>query len=240
MLTVDFARLDMQPGQRLLDLGCGEGRHVLSAYALNNQGLAVGLDLGFDDARKTRESFVLDDTVARQEGERWGVVCGDALSLPFADASFDRLICSEVLEHLPDYHGALREITRVLKPGGLLVASVPRFWPEWVCWRLSSAYHEVAGGHVRIFRARRLRREIAAHGFEFRGRHWAHSLHAPFWWLKCLFWETQDSSRLVALYHRFLVWDIMQKPWLTRVLDRLLNPLMGKSVVLYFRKQPDA
>ncbi len=236
MLTVDFGRLALAPGITLLDLGCGEGRHVLSAYALNREGFAVGLDLGLADARKTRAAFVQDPAVANEEGERWAVICGDALALPFADESFDRIVCSEVLEHIPDYQGALREIGRVLKPGGLLAVSVPRYWPEKVCWWLSDDYHANEGGHIRIFRARQLRRDIEARGFEYRGRHWAHALHTPYWWLKCLFWERQEKSWLIALYHRFLVWDIMKKPWLTRWLDRMLNPIIGKSVVMYFRK----
>jgi len=66
--------------------------------------------------------------------------------------------------------------------------------------------------------------------------HFAHSIHAPYWWLKCLVGPTRDDSWMVNLYKRFLTWDIMDKPWITRFVDRLLNPLMGKSVVLYFTK----
>jgi hypothetical protein len=124
-----------------------------------------------------------------------------------------------------------------LRPGGLLCASVPRRWPERICWALSEAYHLVPGGHLRIFQASELRREIETLGFNHYHRHWAHALHAPFWWLKCVFWSTQDDNSLVRLYHRVLVWDLMERPWLTRTIERLLNPLMGKSVVMYFRKR---
>ena len=60
----------------------------------------------------------------------------------------------------------------------------------------------------------------------------------PYWWLKCLFWREpgQPDARIVQWYHRFLTWDLMKKPVLTAWLDRLLNPLMGKSVVMYFVK----
>ncbi len=174
-----------------------------------------------------------------EPGERAGsfaLAAASALRLPFPDACFDKLICSEVLEHIADYRGALREIERVLRPGGLLCASVPRRWPERVCWRLSEEYRRVPGGHVRIFRARELRGQIEALGFQHYRRHWAHALHTPFWWLQCLFWATREENPLVRLYHRLLVWDLMRRPWPTRVAERLLNPLLGKSVVMYFRK----
>ena len=67
---------------------------------------------------------------------------GDALSLPFSDNYFDRLICSEVLEHIPDYSGALAEIWRITKPGGRIGISVPHRWPEQICWLLSRAYYD--------------------------------------------------------------------------------------------------
>ena len=118
----------------------------------------------------------------------------------------------------------------------MLGVSVPRAWPEKICWKLSAGYHQVEGGHIRIFNATQLQFEIQAMGFEFQQRHWAHALHSPFWWLKCLWWNSQDSSRIIKLYHRLLVWDLMQKPWLTQILEKLLNPLMGKSVVMYFKK----
>jgi ubiquinone/menaquinone biosynthesis C-methylase UbiE len=234
MQTVDFRHFQLAPGDRVLDLGCGEGRHVISAY-VEADVTAIGVDLCLDDLRSTREKFA-DFHQPDSPRKHFGLAAANALRLPFADDSFDKVICSEVLEHIPDYRGALHEIERVLKPGGLFCASVPRAWPERICWALSDAYHQVEGGHLRIFNARQLRRQIQEQGFQYYHRHWAHALHAPFWWLKCLFWRNQDRNRLVALYHRFLVWDMLDRPRLTRVLEQLLNPLMGKSVVMYFRK----
>ena len=161
----------------------------------------------------------------------------DATRLPFADNSFDKIICSEVLEHIENYQGVLREINRVLKPEGILAISVPRTWPEKVCWHLSSAYHQVEGGHIRIFNARQLRTEIELLEFEYTHRYWAHALHSPFWWLKCLWWDSQDKSRMIKLYHRLLVWDLMHRPWITQTLEKFMNPLLGKSVVMHFRKR---
>lgn len=241
LTTVDFRRLHLAPGQRVLDLGCGEGRHAISAW-LEAPVQVVGLDLGGADlataAGRAAEFAAPDAAAARTLG--W--VRGSGLRLPFADDTFDRVICAEVLEHVPDYQTVLDEIRRVLKPGGVLAVSVPRFGPEWVCWKLSDGYHEVEGGHIRIFRQGELRAAVERRGLARFHLHWAHALHVPYWWLRCLFWERGENVWPVRAYHRLLVWDLMQGPWLTRTLDRLLNPLMGKSVVMYFiaddRPQP--
>jgi ubiquinone/menaquinone biosynthesis C-methylase UbiE len=234
MQTVEFSHFPLQRGDWVLDLGCGEGRHVISAYVAADVH-SVGVDLSLADLVKTREKFA-DFEEPDNTGKSFNLSSASALALPFADNSFDKVICSEVLEHIPDYRAALREIERVLKPGGLFCASVPRRWPEQICWALSKDYYQVPGGHLRIFRGAELRREIEDLGFDHYHRHWAHALHAPFWWLKCLFWDQQDSNWLVRQYHRLLVWDIMERPTVTRALEKIMNPVMGKSVVMYFRK----
>jgi len=233
LTTIDFRHLLLERGQRLLDLGCGEGRHAITAW-LEAPIEVVGLDRGDADVRTAQaraREFASPEGTSRLQ---W--IHGDGLRLPFPDATFDRIICAEVLEHIHDYGRMLDEIYRVLKPGGMLAVSVPRFLPEWVCWQLSDAYHEVPGGHVRIFRTRALRAAVEQRGFARLRQHWAHALHVPYWWLRCLFWSRGPDYWPVRQYHRLLVWDLMHRPALTRWLDRLLNPLLGKSVVLYFAR----
>jgi SAM-dependent methyltransferase len=235
MQTVDFKRLPLEAGDYVLDLGCGEGRHVISAY-VEGDVHSVGVDLSLQDLQTTAQKFshfAEPDSTAKS----FSLSSANALELPFADNTFDKVICSEVLEHIPDYRGALKEVERVLKPGGMFCASVPRRWPEKICWALSEEYHNVPGGHIRIFKASELRKDIENLGFDHYARHWAHALHVPFWWLKCLFWKDQDSNWLIAQYHRLLVWDLMERPALTRILEKCMNPIMGKSVVMYFRKE---
>lgn len=233
MQTIDFQRLQLRRGDRVLDVGCGEGRHSIGAY-LTADVQVIGVDLNEQDLHTARQRFEPFEDKNNPD-KSLSFQRADALQLPFADGSFDKVICSEVLEHIPDYHGVLAEITRVLAPGGLLVVSVPRAWPEEICWQLSKPYRQVEGGHIRIFNATQLRHDVEDLGWQRYARHWAHALHSPFWWLKCWRWG-QDDSKLVQWYHQFLVWDLMQRPWLTRGLEWLLNPVMGKSVVMYFKR----
>jgi hypothetical protein len=105
-----------------------------------------------------------------------------------------------------------------------------------VCWILSDEYHANEGGHIRIYRVDALRDKVLARGLRLTHTHHAHALHSPFWWLKCAVGTSKNDHPAVAAYHKMLVWDMVEQPWLTRTAESLLNPLIGKSVALYFRK----
>jgi SAM-dependent methyltransferase len=235
VLTVDFDRLGVGPGDRVLDLGCGAGRH---AFELYRRGADV---VAFDqDATELAEVGAMLAAM-ELEGEAPGAaramtVEGDALDLPFADGGFDRVVAAEILEHIPDDERAIAELVRVVRPGGTLAVTVPRWLPERICWALSDEYHQVEGGHVRIYRESELAGKLARAGVVAEGHGFAHALHSPYWWLKCAVGVDDAEHPLVRGYHRLLVWDIMRAPAATRLADRILNPVIGKSVVLYFRK----
>ncbi len=225
----------MGPGDRLLDLGCGAGRHAFEAYRR-------GADVVAFDADEAELRQVAALTAAmREAGEapataRASAVRGDATGMPFADGTFDKVIAAEVLEHVPADQQAMREIARVLRPGGTVAVTVPAWLPERICWRLSDDYHNTPGGHVRIFTRAELETKLARAGLLVGGHHHAHGLHSPYWWLKCAVGVTDDDHPLARAYHRLLVWDIMQHPAPTRVAERMLNPLIGKSLVVYATK----
>jgi SAM-dependent methyltransferase len=235
MLTVDFERLDLRDRQTLLDLGCGGGRHGFEAM---RRGAAV-VALDADDAELKDASAVAGGMVAAGElphGPAGGMVNGDALTLPFPDASFDRVIAAEVLEHIHDDEGALRELVRVLQPGGRMAVTVPTRWPERICWALDHHYHDTPGGHVRIYRQPELESKLERAGLLLRGSHHAHALHSPYWVLRCAVGVDNPDALAVRKYHDFLVWELTNRPRWARVLDRALNPVLGKSLVVYTEK----
>ena len=193
MLTVDYDRLDVRAGMRVLDLGCGEGRHAFEAYRRGAHVVAV--DLSAADLATTRDwCAAMRQTGEAPAGATATAVRGNLLALPFPDASFDRVIASEVLEHIPDDVTAMAELTRVLRPGGLAAVTVPRWLPERVCWALSDAYHANEGGHVRIYRADELAERLRAVGLTVTGNGYAHALHSPYWWLKCAVGTERDAA----------------------------------------------
>ena len=238
MLTVDFDRLGLRPGERVLDMGCGAGRHAFEMYRRGAD--VIAFDQDADELSGVRDLFVAMEQAGEvPTGAEADVKEGDALSLPFADGEFDRIVAAEVLEHIPADIQAIRELARVLRPGGTMAVSVPRWFPELVCWKLSDDYHNTPGGHIRIYSDKELVGKVVNAGLELQGKDHAHGLHTPYWWIKCAVGVKNDEHPLAKTYHRLLVWDIMKRPLVLRAADRVLNPLVGKSMVLYFRK-PDA
>jgi SAM-dependent methyltransferase len=236
MLTVDFDRIGIDPGDRVLDLGCGGGRHAFEALRRGARVTAADLD---EDALADIAVFAaaMEAQGEAPSGATLDVVRADALALPFADGTFDHVIASEVLEHIRDDRAAMRELVRVLKPGGSAAVTVPRYWPEAICWALSRDYHSNEGGHVRIYREAELTRRLKAAGLAPRASGYAHALHSPYWWIKCAVGVRRDDALLPRAYHRFLVWDLEKNAAPTRLLEKSLNPIMGKSLVVYAARE---
>jgi SAM-dependent methyltransferase len=236
VLTVRYDRLGLRAGHTVLDLGCGAGRHAFEAVRRGAH--VVAFDHDRAELKDVRGMFSAMEAEPAPGLGTGTVANGDARRLPFPDESFDRVIAAEVLEHIVEDEAAIGELARVLKPDGVLAATVPARLAETVCWWLSDEYHapHVEGGHVRIYTESGLRRRLRDAGLRPGAAHHAHALHTPYWWLKCAVGVTDGDHPLVRAYHRLLVWDIMRGPLVTRLADRLANPVLGKSIVVYARK----
>lgn len=231
-----LTRAGLRPDSLVLDAGAGFGRH---AFQLARGGhRVVALDYAADEVTGTRNTFAAMAEAGEITADRFvGVLRGDATALPFADASFDGIVTSEVLEHVQADTAAIAEMRRCLRPGGVLAVTVPTWLPEKINWMLSDDYHAptAVGGHVRIYSATELKAKLRAAGFDVVAQHHAHALHSPYWWLKCAVGVNRDDHPLVARYRRFLEWEIFSQPRSTKVAERLLAPVLGKSLVLYSR-----
>jgi SAM-dependent methyltransferase len=219
----------------VLDLGCGAGRHAFEA--LRRGAHVTALDSGAGELADVTAMFAaMSEAGEAPPGATGQAVRGDATAMPFADGTFDRVIAAEVLEHIPGDQQAMNEIARVLAPGGIAAVTVPAWLPERICWALSDDYHNVPGGHVRIYTRPELEAKLTRAGLAVGAHHHAHGLHSPYWWLKCAVGVHDDDHPLARAYHRLLVWDIMKRPAATRLTERALNPLIGKSLVVYAEK----
>ena len=239
MLTIRFNRLGLTPGDLVLDAGAGFGRHAFEIARLG--GRIVALDYADDEVRMTRATFGAMIEADEIPGDRYiGALRGDATNLPFADHTFDRVVTSEVLEHIQQDVSAIAELARVLRPGGTLACTVPSWWPEKINWLLSDEYHapKSVGGHVRIYSQTELEAKLRSAGLIVTSSHHAHALHSPYWWLKCAVGPRREDSKLVNRYKQFLEWDITKQPRSIKVAERTLSPLMGKSLIIYAKKMP--
>ncbi len=225
----------------VLDLGCGFGRHAFEV--LRRGAKVVACDMALHELHEVRATYAaMAETGEIEETSAAFTSAGDATRLPFQDNTFDRVIASEVLEHIYDDEDALDELFRVLKPQGILAITVPSYFPEKICWGISDEYHAPieVGGHVRIYKKRELETKITAAGLVPIDFHRAHALHSPYWWLKCAVGTKNDRNRLVNAYLRFLTWDIVKQPALTRFAEKILQPVLGKSAIIYAQKTANA
>ena len=233
MLTFNFKKYTLNHNGSMLDVGCGEGRHIFGVMQEYPMMKCIGLDMDDDSLKKAEEGYSYFESISEVGAE---FIKGSAYSLPFPDNTFDLIVCSEVLEHLHEYNDAVIEINRVLKPGGKFFASVPAFWPEKICWHLSKEYQNQPGGHLRIFDQKKLIHEIESRGVIFLSSEKFHSIHSPYWWLRCFFWKSQEKNLLVKVYKKILERHILKKPRIIDNIDKLMNPIMGKSFSMYFKK----
>jgi len=161
--------LQPQEGERILDCGCGMGFYLRTLSSLY-KARYTGLDGNAETLAFARQAV---------SGRGIPLVRADVLRLPYADGSFDKVLLSEVLEHLPDDRQGLAELHRVLRPGGILALTVPHrdysFWydpinrvAEGVFGRpiRHGPFAGIWANHQRLYRPEELVARLEEAGFE--------------------------------------------------------------------------
>jgi len=200
-----FDLLDRELGPRrdlkVLEIGCGAGGLL---GPLRRYGEVHGLDIDREYVQFCK----------KRGFER--VLCGSGYELPFADASFDLVCLFDTMEHIPDEAKALREVHRVLRPGGRLFVSVPAY--QWLWSQNDRIAH-----HCRRYTAGRLRRALQGSGLRPRRISYFNTMLLPLIVPAVLWQKLMDKlGRLPAGYNNTSV----QVP---RLLNGVFTALMSSE-----------
>ena len=157
-------------GFNLVDVGCGTGANLpMLRQAVGDGGAVFGFDFSPLALQWAREQVDLTNLSLSQ---------GDAMQMPLRDGCADCVTMLDVLEHLPDDKCALSEVARILKPGGVLVLSVPAYQHLW-------SAHDEALHHFRRYERTQLSRVLRGAGLKIEKLSFAMSLMPPIAW----FWR---------------------------------------------------
>ena len=235
MITIEPGLLGINNGDITLDAGCGDGRHSWEVYNGSHSSV-VAFDV---DAVCVKKNRYMLESLKREKAVQvdYHLLVADVTKLPFKDASFAKVICSEVLEHIPEDKIAIGELTRVLRKDGAIGISVPHFLAESICWKLSREYYGFPGGHIRIYRTWELLNLANTAGLSVYGIRHKHALHSFYWVLRCVFGIKKEKAKVPSLYNRFLEWDLRANHRFFRWVEGLLDHLCPKSLAIYARKK---
>ena len=231
MLTFNFKKYDLNEDGSMLDVGCGEGRHIFGVMQEFPKMKCIGLDMDNDSLKKAEEGYAYFESISDAGAE---FMKGSAYSLPFSDNTFDLIVCSEVLEHVPNFEKVLKECHRILKPGAVLLISVPTYFPESLCWKYSKKYMQTPGGHIRIFKNSFLLEEFNKLKLTLFKHHREHAMHSLYWIFKAR--NNMEDSDFLRSFHELLVKQMFGQAKFSYALEKILNPFFGKSECYYLRK----
>lgn len=235
MITVEPDLLGIKDGDITLDAGCGNGRHSWEVYSKNHSSI-IAFDIDAVCVKKNLYLLASLKTENEIEGS-YHMLMADVTKLPFKSGSFDKIICSEVLEHIPEDNIAVEELVRVLSKDGDIGISVPHYLAESICWKLSGEYYGFPGGHIRKYKTRELLALVDTAGLSVYATRHKHALHSFYWILRCVFGIKKENAAIPSFYNKFLEWDLRTKHRFFRWLEGPLNHLCPKSVAIYARKK---
>ena len=229
---INLSLFGLADGARILDLGCARGEQSI---LLAERGFEV---VGADTDPALLDVFTKEATARGVTVTAWHLDIQRGLP---EYGAFDGVVCTEVLEHVPDYRRGMSEIARALRPGGRACIAVPTPETELVFRRLHPRYAEYST-HVNVFRRRRLIAELQRVGLVVE-----HTESRNFEW--SLFWLLHSAARsrfdytgrpleherLTELYMRMR--RGLQKAHVDRQLMALGNRIFPKSLYVYAQRE---
>jgi len=161
-------RPHLAAGSRVLEIGCGAGNLLLQATVAGSYPLALDLSM---QALTFVRSRLEEAACGAEPPAGYALTQAIGERLPLAEASFDCIVLSEVIEHLEAPQNSIREAARVLRPGGRLLITTPNyrsFWPvmEWAVDRLNMAPKMAGEQHISRFHTASLNRMLRELGLE--------------------------------------------------------------------------
>lgn len=231
METFNFNLLNLKKIKKVIDVGCGNGRHLKSLGFKLTDSEIIGIDQSASEITKLNKEF--NESVCKN-GNAYKFITGDIREMDVPDNSQDLVVCSEVLEHVPNFEAVLEECYRILKPGSVMLISVPSYFPESLCWKYSKKYMQTPGGHIRIFKKNFLKERFKALNLKLFKHHREHALHSIYWIIRAR--NNMEENNFLKSFHNLLVRQMFGQAKFSFALEKLLNPFFGKSECFYLRK----
>ena len=231
METFNFNLLNLKKIKKVIDVGCGNGRHLKSLGFKLTDSEIIGIDQSASEITKLNKEF--NESVCKN-GNAYKFITGDIRDMDVPDNSQDLVVCSEVLEHVPNFEAVLEECYRILKPGSVMLISVPSYFPESLCWKYSKKYMQTPGGHIRIFKKNFLKERFKALNLKLFKHHREHALHSIYWIIRAR--NNMEENNFLKSFHNLLVRQMFGQAKFSFALEKLLNPFFGKSECFYLRK----
>tara|TARA_B000000557_G_C20765069_1_gene439086 strand:- start:403 stop:1098 length:696 start_codon:yes stop_codon:yes gene_type:complete len=231
MDTFNFNLLNLKKVKSFADIGCGNGRHLKSLSSKLHTCNLIGVDHSCEEISKLNSEFT--NNICKNQNS-YKFVEGDIRDLNIDSSSQDLVICSEVLEHVPNFEKVLQECKRILKPNGVLLISVPSYLPERICWLFSKEYQQTPGGHIRIFTKSFLQEAFRKQELKVFKKHKQHAFHSLYWIIRSR--NKMNDSKFLKSFHELLVKQMFGQAIFSANLEKLINPLFGKSVCFYLKK----
>ena len=231
METFNFNLLNLKKIKKVIDVGCGNGRHLKSLGFKLTDSEIIGIDQSAPEITKLNKEF--DESVCKN-GNAYKFITGDIREMDVPDNSQDLVVCSEVLEHVPNFEAVLEECYRILKPGSVMLISVPSYFPESLCWKYSKKYMQTPGGHIRIFKKNFLKERFKALNLKLFKHHREHALHSIYWIIRAR--NNMEENNFLKSFHNLLVRQMFGQAKFSFALEKILNPFFGKSECFYLKK----